>query len=374
MLTPRVVKIVTAISLGVVLTSLLSWVGLNKVVGSISHNDVFGGLKTRAVKESKALNFLVVGSDSRSGLTKSELKKLRVGSTKTAAGGRSDTMFLVHLSKDRSNAVIISIPRDTLATIPSHIDNSGKLVVGPVESKINAAFAWGGAPLLIQTLESKSKIHIDHYVEINFAGFTKIIDSLGGIEVCSRTAINDPKSHLVMSSGVHTLGGAQALAYVRTREFDGTGDIGRMKRQQAFVSSVFHKVTSAGILLNPKALVKVFNATVGSITTDPGLGSGDLLSLLQNLGNLSASRVRTLTVPLSNSNGYAPGVGSVVIWDPVEAPLLFDRLNKDQVIFDLATPSPATSASPSSSRSEKPRLIEKFNARVVSSNLCAAQK
>ncbi|MFA5918513.1 MAG: LCP family protein [Candidatus Nanopelagicaceae bacterium] len=373
MLTPRLVKIVTAISLGVVFASLLSWVGLNRVVGSMSHSDVFGGLKTRAVKESTALNFLVVGSDSRSGLTKTELKKLRVGSTKTAAGGRSDTMFLVHISKDRSNAVIVSIPRDTLATIPSHISSSGKLVEGPVQSKINAAFAWGGAALLIQTLESKSKLHIDHYVEINFAGFTKIVDSLGGIEVCSKTAINDPKSHLVMSSGVHTLQGAQALAYVRTREFDGTGDIGRMRRQQAFVSSVFHKVTSAGILLNPTALVKVFNASIGSISTDPGFGSNDLLSLLQNLGNLSASKVRTLTVPLSNSNGYAPGIGSVVIWDPVQAPLLFDRLNKDQVIFDMATPSPSASSS-TPSKSSRPRLIEKFNAKVVSSNLCAAKR
>ncbi|MDP1711769.1 MAG: LCP family protein [Candidatus Nanopelagicaceae bacterium] len=373
MLTPRLAKLVTSASLGIVFASLLSWVGLNGVVGSISRNDVFGGLKTRAVKESKALNFLVVGSDSRSGLSKIELRKLRVGSTRTAAGGRSDTMFLVHISKDRSNAVIVSIPRDTLATIPSHIDNSGKLVPGAVRSKINAAFAWGGAPLLIQTLESKSKLHIDHYVEINFSGFTKIVDSLGGIEVCSKTAINDPKSHLVMSSGKHTLMGLQALAYVRTREFDGTGDIGRMKRQQAFVSSVFHKVTSAGILLNPAALIKVFNASMGSITTDPGLGSNDLLSLLQNLGNLSASKVRTLTVPLSNSNGYAPGIGSVVIWDPVQAPLLFDRLNKDHVIFDMAAPSPSTSSS-KPSKSRKSRLIEKFNAKVVSSNLCAAKK
>jgi anionic cell wall polymer biosynthesis LytR-Cps2A-Psr (LCP) family protein len=175
-----------------------------------------------------------------------------------------------------------------------------------------------------------------------------------------------------MSAGMHTLKGLQALAYVRTREFDGTGDIGRMKRQQAFVSSVFHKVTSAGILLNPTALIKVFNATIGSISTDPGLGSSELLSLLQNLGNLSASRVRTLTVPLSNSNGYAPGVGSVVIWDSAQARSLFDRLNKDQVIFDMATPSPSsTSSSPASLR---PRLIEKFNAKVVSSNLCAAKK
>jgi anionic cell wall polymer biosynthesis LytR-Cps2A-Psr (LCP) family protein len=146
-----------------------------------------------------------------------------------------------------------------------------------------------------------------------------------------------------------------------------------MKRQQAFVRSVFNKVTSAGILLNPPALVKIFNATIDSITTDPGLGSGELLSLLQNLGNLSASRVRTLTVPLSNSNGYEPGIGSVVVWDAVQAQNLFERLNKDQVIFDLATPSPSTSPS-TPSQSPRPRVIEKFNAKVVSSNLCAAKK
>ena len=208
--------------MGVVLISAFSWLGLGQVSGAIDRIDAFGSLSSRPDKPNKALNYLLVGSDTREGLTKEQLKLLRVGSTKTAAGSRSDTMLMVHISKARDKATIISIPRDSLVTIPEHPSSLDKTRIVPAaKGKINAAFAWGGAPLLIETIENETGVRIDHYIEIGFAGFAGMVDALGGIEVCTKRDIDDPGSHLVLSAGVHTLNGVEALKYVRTRDFDG---------------------------------------------------------------------------------------------------------------------------------------------------------
>lgn len=372
MKTKRSIKITTGISLGIIVISAITWIGLGQLFGSIHTFDAFAGLGNRPTKNSSALNFLIVGSDSREGLSLADAKRLAVGTTKSAAGARSDTMFIVHISKDRSKAVLISIPRDTLVEVPQHIGSDGKTVVPSTHAKINAAFAWGGAPLLIQTLEAKTNLHIDHYIEINFVGFTNIVDALGGIEVCSKVNINDPKSHLVMSAGVHTLDGIEALKYVRTRDFDGLGDIGRMQRQQQFMSSVLRKATTAGVLLNPVKLLNFFKTAISTVKTDSGLNQNDLLSLGQQLGKLSANKVRTLTVPLSTANGSYPGLGSVVIWDPVKAPELFNRLSNDIPIYDLATPSPSPSSGKKSGAktTTQPTIIEKFKVRTADENPC----
>jgi LCP family protein required for cell wall assembly len=311
-----------------------------------------------------------VGSDTREGLSEAELKLLRVGSTKTAAGARSDTMMLVHISKSRDNAVVISIPRDSLVTIPAHVGMDGKSQVPEMQSKINAAFAWGGAPLLIQTIEQKTNLRIDHYVEVNFAGFKNVVDALGGIQVCSKVAINDPKSHLVMSAGVHTLDGIEALKYVRTRDFDGLGDIGRMQRQQQFVSAVFRKATSTGVLLNPFKLKNLISAVFKTVKTDETLGQGDIVNLAKQIKNLSPSKMRTMTIPLGTSNGYAPGVGSVVIWHETLAPELFNRLRNDQPVVDQASPSPSAKKNSSTS----PTVIDKFRTTTASENPCGQVK
>jgi LCP family protein required for cell wall assembly len=303
--TTRGIKALTVLSVSVVLVSAFSWLALGQVSGSIKRIDVFGKLDSRPEKTSKALNYLLVGSDTREGLTKEQMKVLRVGSTKTAAGGRSDTMFLVHISKARDKAMIVSLPRDSLVTIPAHRSSDGTKDIAAAKSKINAAFAWGGAPLLIETVELATNLRIDHYIEVNFAGFAKIVDALGGIEVCTKKDIDDPKSHLVLAAGVHTLNGIESLKYVRTRGIDGLGDIGRMQRQQQFMSSVLKKATSTGVLLNPIKLVNFFNAAISTVKTDSGLNESDLLTLAKQLRNLSASKVRTLTVPIDNPNAYS---------------------------------------------------------------------
>lgn len=365
----RAIRAITSISIGIVALSAIGWLGLGRVSGSLNRIDAFANVKNRPGKPTSALNILLVGSDNRSGLTPAQIKELRVGTVAVAAGARSDTMLLVHISKARDSAVIISFPRDSLVTVPEHTSSSDSTKIVPArQNKLNAAFSFGGAPLLIQTIEAETGLRIDHYIEINFLGFKNIIDALGGIDVCVKKNIDDPKSHLVLAAGLQTLNGVDSLKYVRTRYFDGQGDIGRMKRQQQFMSAVLRKATSTGTLLNPIKLVNFFSAAIGTITTDKQFNKNDLLTLGKQLKNLSANRVRTLTIPLSNANGRADGLGSVVIWDNVLAPELFNRLLNDQPIIDevKATPSASSSAGASPSTT----IVDKFKTETASGNNC----
>ena len=361
----RSVRIFTGISISTLAISAVSALAFGTVSASINKIDAFAGIDKRPERVSSAINYLLVGSDTREGLSKAELKALRVGSVKTAAGKRSDTMLLVHISKARDKAVLVSIPRDSFALIPQHLNKSGKTIPATY-SKINSAFNWGGAPLLIQTIEEMTELKIDHYIEVNFAGFAKVVDSLGGIEVCTKKDIDDPKSHLVLPAGVHTLNGIDALKYVRTREFDGLGDIGRMQRQQAFMSSVFKKATSAGVLLNPVTMTNFINSSLSAVTTDEGLKNSDLITLAKQLKSLATSNIRTLTVPLSNLNYYSNGVTASVLWDPVLAPELWDRLREDRAVIDEVTASP----SPSATEAAKVEIIDKFKTRTAADNIC----
>ena len=361
----RTIKIFTGISIAVLAISAISALAFGTVTASINKIDVFNGIDKRPEKKSTAMNYLLVGSDTREGLSKAELKALRVGSVATAAGKRSDTMLLVHISKARDKAVLISIPRDTFALIPEHRSKAGKLIPA-VHSKINSSFNWGGAPLLIQTIEEMTDLKIDHYIEINFAGFARIVDSIGGVEICTKKNINDPKSHLVLEAGVHTLNGIESLKYVRTREFDGMGDLGRMQRQQAFMSAVLRKATSAGVLLNPVTMASFINSALSAVTTDSELKNSDLIALAKQMKSLSTSSVRTLTVPLSDLNYYSNGVTSAVLWDPVLAPQLWTRLREDQAVVDEVVASP----SPSSTKAPSIEVIDKFKTRTAEDNVC----
>jgi LCP family protein required for cell wall assembly len=362
----------------VVILATATWVGLGQISGQISRISVFGDLENRPEKVNSALNYLVVGSDNREGLTKEQIRKLRVGGTDVAAGGRSDTMLLVHISKARDAAFIVSLPRDTLVTIPAHLSVDGKSQIPDRPGKLNAAFAFGGAPLLIQTIELMTELKIDHYVEVSFAGFVGVVDALGGIKVCSKVDIDDPKSHLVMKAGYHLLDGVEALKYVRTRDFDGRGDIGRMERQQQFVSAIIRKATSSGTLLNPIKLANFYQATISTVKMDEGVTKNDLLTLGKQLSNLSSGNVRTLTVPLATANGRHPTLGSVVIWDEALAPELWNRIKTDAALVDTVVPTadPSASASPKATTGATPgpTTIDKFKTQTAAVNPCASEK
>lgn len=366
----RAIRIITSLSLGVVALSAATWLGLGQISGQISRIDVFAGLGDRPEKVNSALNYLVVGSDNREGLSKEQIKKLRVGGVKVAAGQRSDTMLLVHISKNRDAAYIVSLPRDTLVTIPAHTSTDGKSEIPARDGKLNSAFAFGGAPLLIEAIEGETQLKIDHYVEVSFAGFVGVVDALGGIEVCTKVAIDDPKSHLVLAAGTHTLDGVESLKYVRTRDFDGRGDIGRMERQQKFVSAIIRKATSSGTLLNPIKLKNFLQATISTVKMDEGVNKNDLLTLAKQMRNLSSGNVRTMTVPLSNPNGRHPTLGSVVLWDEVLAAELFNRIKNDTALLDVVV-SEKSSASPKATPSST--TIDKFKTQTAADNPCASK-
>ena len=360
MKSPRAIRFFTIASIAIVGISAISWAGLGRITAAIPRVDAFAGLENRPKKESSAVNYLIVGSDTREGLSREEIKRLKVGGTDVAAGKRSDTMLLIHISKKRDKAAIISIPRDSYALIPEHNNSQGKLIPAAY-SKINSAYNWGGAPLLIETLESMSDLRIDHYVELNFVGFVRMVDALGGVEICTKKDINDPKSHLTLPAGTHVLDGVDSLKFVRTRVFDGLGDLGRMKRQQEFAGAMLRKATSAGVLLNPVKMVDFINSALDSVVTDEGLSQGDLLTLGKQLRNLSASNVRTLTIPLQYYNYNKNGVSAAVLWDPVLAPELFERIKNDEALIEQVRPDPSSS----------PSTINKFKSGTAANNPCS---
>jgi LCP family protein required for cell wall assembly len=288
------------------------------------------------------LNILLVGSDSRAGISRSEQNALHLGHD---PGQRSDTMILLHIPRGGGKAVLVSLPRDSYVLIPAHRDAQGHRVP-PTHNKLNAAYSIGGPQLAVATVEANTHVRIDHYVEINFLGFVKMVNAVGGVSVCTQTPINDPVHYdpsagrnvgtgLRLPAGRSSLTGAQALDYVRAREFDPSADIGRIQRQQKFMSALMQRAESAGTLLNPVKLVRLLNAVTGSLTTDPGFGASQIERLAKKLHNMSPANVQLLTVPLSDTNARAPIGGlysSVVKWDPVLAPQLFNDLTEDRPI------------------------------------------
>jgi LCP family protein required for cell wall assembly len=302
----------------------------------------------------KSQNILLIGSDTRSFKGGSKF-----GSE--VAGSRSDTTILVHLAADGKKAILVSIPRDTYTRIPACKLANGSQSA-PTMNRFNAAFSIGGPSCTIATVEHLTGLRVDHFVEINFAGFQRMVDALGGVNVCLTHAINDPVrtnpatggtigSGLVISAGKHTLHGKDALGFVRARYAVGDGsDLGRIKNQQVFLASMIRKATSTGLLLHPLRLFSFLNAATESINTDPGFGLPQLKSLAGKLHGLKPGKVGLLTVPLSNTNAYVNIGGaqaSVVFWDKQRANALWHALRTDGPLpgtepRSTASPSPGT--------------------------------
>ena len=324
--------------------------------GNISHGKIVIPDPRPSKVPGDAQNILVMGSDTR------DFK----GGNKFGgeiAGARSDTTIVVHISADGEQATLVSIPRDTYARIPRCKTPTG--VSEPQWNKFNVAFTIGGPSCTIATVEHLTKLRIDHYVEVNFAGFKSMVDALGGVDVCISRPINDPivkdangyhGSGLVIGAGTHTLKGDQALAFVRARYGVGDGsDLGRIKNQQVFLSSMIRKATSTGLLLRPLSLYRFLNAATKSIETDEGFGLRQLKDLAGNLHGLKPGKVALLTVPLSNANAYVDIGGyqaSVVFWDKQRARALWQALAQDKPL-----PGTEPKPGPDGSASPTPRLI-----------------
>jgi LCP family protein required for cell wall assembly len=263
------------------------------------------------VGDTPGTNWLVVGSDSRQGLSKAEEKKLATGN---AEGGRTDTMMLLHTGA--GGTTLVSLPRDSYVPIPGHGSN-----------KLNAAFAYGGPQLLVRTIENVTGVHIDHYAEIGFGGFVGVVDSIGGVKMCIKTAMKDKKAGLDLKPGCQTLNGGQALGYVRTRH-SARGDLDRVEHQRQFFGALMKKATGPGVLLNPFRSIPLALHATDNFTVDDGDHLNDLVALMWTMKSIGSGGGKTTTVPVGGF-GSSASAGSYVIWNHTRALALFNALKTD---------------------------------------------
>ena len=283
----------------VLVLGVLAYVKLN---GNITQLDISKLLGQRPQSNAavnkltnlKPMNILVIGSDTRD---------LGTTSFGTTPGARSDTTLILHLSGDRKSAVVVSVPRDSMTRAPRDCkDPKSAVADGPIR-QWNANYSLGGPACLIRTVEGTTGIFIDHFVVVNFLGFQSMVDALGTVEVCVPTAVKDPLSHLDLPAGRSRVSGKEALAFVRVRHNIGNdaSDLGRIDRQQAFLSSMVQEATSSNLLLRPDKLFRFLDAATKSLTTDPGLANLNALrEVAQSVVGLKSSQIRFVTVPIED--------------------------------------------------------------------------
>ncbi|MET9038926.1 LCP family protein [Streptomyces mirabilis] len=271
----------------------------------------------------KGTNYLIVGSDSRAGMSAEEKKKLHTGS---AEGKRTDSMMILHVGGNGDT--LVSLPRDSNVTIPTYKGSgSGKTFPGTGRQvKLNAAYAEDGPTLLVRTIEYNTGLHIDHYVEIGFAGFANIVDAVGGVEMTLDQGFKDKYSGADFKAGKQTLNGEQALAFVRTRHAFAASDLQRTKNQQKFLSALAHQVATPGTVLNPFKLYPTMGSGLDSLTVDKDMSLWDLGSMFWAMKGVTGGSGKSMNMPISGSTG-----GNLV-WDKAKVKTLVDELKNDQTV------------------------------------------
>jgi LCP family protein required for cell wall assembly len=311
---------------------------------SIQRVDAFAGLHDRPSPSADgSTTFLLVGTDGRSGMSAADQKRLHVGTEATAAGRRADTMLMMHVSPRRGTVSLVSLPRDSYVTIPAHTSESTGAWVPERRNKLNASYAFGGAPLTVAAVERTTGVRIDHYLEVDFLGFVKLVDAVGGVDVCSPTRLRDRRAGLRLPKGVTHVDGRTGLAYVRARHVDGRADLGRVERQQRFLGSMAARVTSRDVLLDPRSLVRFLKAALDTVRADRGLTEKGIVSLATQLRHAKGRDVRFRTVPIADPSYRAGSAGAVALWDEAGARELFTSMREDR-------------ATPRDHRAGRPRL------------------
>ena len=294
--------------LAVIGSSLLALVlalavtGYVRLNGNITRLDISQALGTArptptVTGEQSATNILLIGSDQRVGLDSAQYGKDTV-----EGGPHSDTNMLVHVSADRSWAMVVSIPRDSMVESPQDCTDP-KSAVDEVR-QWNQNFNQGGPACVIRALEANTRVFVNHFAVVNFNGFRDMVDALGGVDVCLKEPVKDADSQFELAAGRHHVDGTTALGYVRVRKSVGDGsDLGRIKRQQAFMSSVIQEATQSSLLLRPDKLYAFLSAATASLTTDSAFGIGDMRSLASALAGIGLDKIEFYTVPTEE---YAP--------------------------------------------------------------------
>jgi len=301
----------SAMSALVLLVAGGSWALTSYISGSLGRLDA----GTAGTPSSGPLNILVAGVDVRSGLTRHQQLALHVG---RAVSTNSDTLMVVHVPADHRSVQIVSLPRDSWVSIPGHGMN-----------KINAAFGLGGPRLMVRTVEQDTGLTINDYIEVNFLGFVRVIDALGGVNICLPFAVNDPYSGLRMSAGMHHVGGITALKFARDRHSFALSDLARIGHQQQLLSSLLRQAISTGTLANPVKLTRFLSSATAAIKVDQGL---NVDRLANELRGIRPADVTFTTVPLGNMNYLTPNGQSAVLWNASAARSLFAQLKNDQPI------------------------------------------
>ncbi|MDH6628074.1 LCP family protein required for cell wall assembly [Streptomyces sp. LBL] len=268
-------------------------------------------------------NYLIVGSDSRAGMSADDKKKLHTGS---AEGKRTDSMMILHTGGNGDT--LISLPRDSNVTIPQFRGSeSGKVRPSLGANKLNAAYAIDGPTLLVRTVEYNTGLHIDHYVEIGFAGFANIVDAVGGVEIdIPKGGMKDTKSGADFTAGKQTLNGEQSLAFVRTRYALAGSDLDRTKNQQKFLNALASQVATPGTILNPFKLYPTMGAGLDSLIVDKDMGLYDLGKMFWAMKGVNGGDGKSMNMPISGSTG-----GNLV-WDKAKVKTLVEQLNNDETV------------------------------------------
>ncbi|MCK0091312.1 LCP family protein [Rhodococcus sp. F64268] len=289
--------------------------------GKLDRIDALADYEGR-IGDTPGTNFLLVGSDSRIGLTPEQEQELATGGD--VGPDRTDTIMLVHVPSGGGATTMVSLPRDSYVSVP-----------GFGQDKLNASFALGGPQLLVQTVEGATGIHIDHYTEIGFSGFASIVDAVGGVDICVPYPIDDPLAGLQLEAGCQELNGAQSLGFVRTRATP-LADLDRMNNQRLFMSALLSKATGPSTFLNPFRLWPLVSGAAASVRVD----DGDHLWDLGRLAWAMRGETVTATVPVGGFEDVY-GVGNVLLWDRERAIEFFGALEQDeQIPADLLAPAP----------------------------------
>ncbi len=266
--------------------------------------------------EQPGTNYLVVGSDSRKGLTEQQQKDLKTGKETDIGGGRTDTIMLLHTGSGKPT--LVSIPRDSIVAIP-----------GYSTTKINAAYAFGGPELLVQTVEENTGVRIDRYVEIGFAGVVSLVDAVGGVEICPEEDMDDPKAGLDIKKGCQEVDGKTALGYSRTRKF-ASGDIQRVQNQREVIAGLGGKLRAPMTVIDPIRYFRVVTGGASSVSVDDTASIPDMARFALALSGAMGSNGRNCNVPI---------IDLAVNWDPNRAPAFFEHLRTDDTdgLDDLCT-------------------------------------
>ncbi|WP_210593791.1 LCP family protein [Streptomyces sp. GESEQ-35] len=307
-----------------------------KLNGNLKSVDIDQALGTdRPTKaDNGSENILVLGSDTRSGSNQ------KLGGGADDGSARSDTAMIVHVYKGHKKASVVSIPRDTLIDRPECTDTDGDTHDAATDVMFNSAYTTGGATCAVKTVESITDLRMDHYLEVDFSGFQKLIDELGGVKVTTSQAINDPDSHLDLTAGTHKLTGEQALGLVRTRHGVGDGsDLGRIQLQQAFIKALVEQIKDVGVFTNPKKLYDLADTATKAVTTDSDLGSvNSLMSFANGLKGIGPKHMNMVTMPVQ----YDQADANRVLVDDTKAQQVWTALKNDNPIPKSATTGTAT--------------------------------